>query len=169
MWHFMQNGYVMKTLRGVHLPQTVVDLIPECVARESHVIAVALHDEVLTVACPVETFSIKDAVRVESILARKIHWLHVPRDEISEAINRHYVVDGSIVECGWEFRFRCPQRWRDLAPTNDESVRFCCVCSRNVYACHNESMVQEHSSQGRCVAIMQDSFGGYELIGDVAL
>ena len=156
----------MKTLRDVNLPKTVVDTIPESVARECSVIAVALTQDVLMIACPEESFGPCDQERVQYILDRRISWLRLPRAEIVDAIQRHYVVDGTIDDCGWSMRYQCPQRWRDLIPTHDDAVRYCNVCDRNVHACYTDESVAAHAEKGHCVAIM-DGFGGVELIGDV--
>ncbi|MCR9211544.1 MAG: hypothetical protein NXI28_25245 [bacterium] len=156
----------MKTLRDVNLPKTVVDTIPESVARECSVIAVALAQDLLTIACPDDSFGPRDEERVRFILDRPISWLRLPRSEIADAVQRHYVVDGAINDCGWTMRYQCPQRWRDLAPTDDEMVRHCNVCDRNVHACYTDESVAAHADKGDCVAIM-DGFGGVELIGDV--
>ena len=155
----------MKTLRDAYLPKTVVGIIPECVARERCVIAVALTKEALIVACPNESFGIVDEERVEFILDRRITWLRMPRSEIADAIQRHYVDDGAINDCGWQMRFQCPQRWRDLIPTDADAIRHCNVCDRDVYACYDKESVAEHAAKAHCVAIM-DGFG-FELIGDV--
>jgi hypothetical protein len=156
----------MKTLRDVNLPKTIVDTIPESVARECSVIAVAFSRDVLIIACPDECFDARDEERVRYILNRPISWLRLPRSEISDAIQRHYVVDGAIDDCGWRMRFQCPQRWRDLIPTDDDAIRYCNVCDRSVHACYTDESVAEHAAQSHCVAIM-DGFGGVELIGDV--
>jgi len=156
----------MKTLRDINLPKTIVDTIPESVARECTIIAVALSKNILTIACPDDSFGDRDQERVQYILERPISWLRLPRMEIVDAIQRHYVVDGAIQDCGWTMRFQCPQRWRDLALTDDDAVRYCNVCERKVHACYTDDAVTAHAALGHCVAIM-DGFGGVELIGDV--
>jgi hypothetical protein len=126
---------------------------------------VALRRDSVTVACPDDSFEAHDQERIRFILNRPISWLRLPRSEISDAIQRHYVEDGAINDCGWTLRFQCPQRWRDLVPTDDNGVRYCNVCDQNVHACYTDAAVAAHANKGHCVAIM-DGFG-VELIGDV--
>jgi hypothetical protein len=156
----------MKTLRDVNLPKTVVDTIPESGARDCTIIAVALGPDSLMIACPDDSFDSRDRERVCYVLDRPISWLQLPRAEITDAIQRYYVEDGAITDCGWTMRYQCPQRWRDLAATDVGSTRYCNVCNRNVYACYTDDGVAAHAKKGDCVAIM-DGFGGVELIGDV--
>jgi hypothetical protein len=58
----------------------------------------------------------------------------------------------TIQNCGWEFKFQCPQKWRMLAATADKKVRFCKVCSRDVHRCFSDAQVIEQMAMGHCVA-----------------
>jgi uncharacterized protein (TIGR02996 family) len=35
--------------------------------------------------------------------------------------------------CRVAFQFECPKQWEKLTPTDDEQVRFCETCKKNVY------------------------------------
>lgn len=58
-----------------------------------------------------------------------------------------------IEGCTWEFKVQCPLNWAQLVSTDDEDVRVCEVCLRNVYRCHSEVELERHAQQGHCVAI----------------
>ena len=58
-----------------------------------------------------------------------------------------------IANCKVEFAFQCPERWTKLKKTDDPSVRFCGVCSRNVHLCSTMEEVHHHASKGDCIAI----------------
>jgi len=145
----------MKTLRDVYIPKSVVDFIPECIARERAVIAVALHEQELVVACAYESLESFDQQHLPYILNLPVSYIRLPRSEIIDAINRSYVEDGTIDGCAESLRYQCPQRWRDLAPTEDASVRFCNVCNFRVHACDTRERATEYVAAGSRVAIMR--------------
>lgn len=148
-----------------NIPESVVNLIPESLARESDIIAVNCSSHFLTVACPNESFGPHQEEKILFILDRKIQWERHPRCDIQKTIDRHYGVSGGVENCEWRFRYQCPHRWRNFAITDDDMVRFCPVCSRNVYLCIDDAAVMLHANLGHCIA--KDDGFGLELIGDV--
>ncbi len=58
----------------------------------------------------------------------------------------------TIQNCGWEFKFQCPQKWRALEATADPKIRFCEVCSKEVHRCFSDDEVIEHAALGHCIA-----------------
>ncbi len=56
-----------------------------------------------------------------------------------------------IENCRRLFRFRCPQTWDRLDPTEDVNVRFCPTCCKNVYFCETEEEIRQHA--GQCIAV----------------
>ena len=60
-----------------------------------------------------------------------------------------------IVNC--TFRYKCPMKWEQLAKTNDDVVRFCHKCSKNVYYCETDKELQLAMDKGRCVAVIVDT------------
>ena len=157
----------LMTLATRNIPESVIDLIPESLARENCVIALNCSPTIVTIAYPNDATDWYEQEKIESILGRSIRWVGYPSAEIQSAINRHYELSGGVESCHWKFRYRCPHRWRNFATTEDETVRFCPVCSRNVYLCASESEFNYHAQAGHCVAKI-DGFD-MELIGEVAI
>lgn len=56
-----------------------------------------------------------------------------------------------VIDC--EFGYRCPRDWDALAPTANQNVKYCQVCTREVYFCGNQQELDEHARAGHCVAI----------------
>jgi len=71
------------------------------------------------------------------------------------------VSDPEIEGCGkstrevWRprFDFVCDKTWADLKPTDDNNVRHCESCSKNVHFCDNLADAREHSQEGHCIAV----------------
>jgi uncharacterized protein (TIGR02996 family) len=58
-----------------------------------------------------------------------------------------------IENCGLRFRFRCPQRWDRLKPTELPLVRHCDRCREQVFYCGTIEEAREHARLGHCVAV----------------
>ncbi len=84
-----EYGHEYIELEGKEIPQTVIEMIPESVARENTVIPLALNEEVLSVVVsdPLD-FEVLEKLRF--ILAREIEVIVSSKDEIQATINRHY-------------------------------------------------------------------------------
>ena len=84
-----QHGLNYVSLGEVAIPPSVVELVPESVARENVILPLAEEDGELTVIVsdPLD-FEIFDKLRF--ILNRQIEIALAPRESILEAINRHY-------------------------------------------------------------------------------
>jgi hypothetical protein len=52
-----------------------------------------------------------------------------------------------------DFSFQCPKRWEQLRPTEDEAVRFCDQCRRQVFFCTSLEVAQTHAAVGDCIAV----------------
>jgi hypothetical protein len=76
-------------LRDVVIPPAIIELIPESVARENIVLPLAQEGTVLKIVmCDLGNF---DTIqKLQFILNKDIHPLLAPREQIIEAINRHY-------------------------------------------------------------------------------
>jgi uncharacterized protein (TIGR02996 family) len=62
-------------------------------------------------------------------------------------------LDWANVEYCVKFEYRCPQRWDTLLPTDDESVRHCTLCDRDVHYCSSTGKAHQLAEAGECVAI----------------
>ena len=88
------HGCECVDLSEIVLPPSVVELIPESVARENVVLPLGEKDGVLTVALS-DPDDLDTLDKLRFILNRRIKVVLSPRDAIMEAINRHY--DGLTV------------------------------------------------------------------------
>ena len=52
-----------------------------------------------------------------------------------------------------EFRFKCPKVWHLLQPTQQEDVRHCPECDRDVHLALTEEDFRRHADEGHCVAV----------------
>lgn len=76
------------------------------------------------------------------------NWLAVVSDPEIEAC-------GKNTGAGWrlQFDFVCDKTWADMRPTDDNKVRHCEACSKNVYFCDNLADAREHSQDNHCIAV----------------
>jgi hypothetical protein len=54
------------------------------------------------------------------------------------------------------FRYRCHMEWSDLTRTQEDGIRHCSVCDKNVYLCKTEAELFVAIIENRCVAIPAD-------------
>lgn len=63
----------------------------------------------------------------------------------------------SVWRCGLRaeklFEKRCPLQWDALKPTNNQNVRFCETCEKNVYEVQSPEDFVRRSKNRECVAI----------------
>jgi hypothetical protein len=81
-------GLALLDLRELTLPQSVIELMPESVARENIVLPVAMIGQVLTVVMAEADPDVLQ--KLEFIMNRTIRPVLAPREQVIEAINRHY-------------------------------------------------------------------------------
>ncbi|MCC6123935.1 MAG: Flp pilus assembly complex ATPase component TadA [Pirellulales bacterium] len=84
-----QHGLDYVNLSEVDIPPSVVELVPESVARENAVIPLARSDDALTVIIS-DPDDYETIEKLRFILNLPIEVALAPRDSILEAINRHY-------------------------------------------------------------------------------
>lgn len=87
-------------------------------------------------------------------LERSVCVVPVRQAEMLAAIQHHFR-DVVIDECGLNggFRFRCPQEWRNMVPTEADGVRYCTQCEKPVYLCASTDEAFDHARQNHCVAV----------------
>ena len=76
-------------LTGVTIPPSVIDLVAESVARENTVIPLAYEDGAITVVTADPT-DLDTMQKLQFILNKDIRPLRSSREQIVEAIDRHY-------------------------------------------------------------------------------
>jgi len=84
-----QYGYEFVNLETMEIPRSVVEMIPESVARENSVIALGLDDDAIRVAVSnAMDFEVLDKLRF--VLNREVKVAVASKESIQAAINRHY-------------------------------------------------------------------------------
>ncbi len=83
------NGLPFINLKEVAIPPSVVELVPESVARENCVLPYAESDDALTVIMS-NPDDVETQEKLRFILDRRINIALAPRDNIQEAINKYY-------------------------------------------------------------------------------
>jgi len=58
--------------------------------------------------------------------------------------------------CENAFEFVCPRKWESLGHTESSNIRYCEVCSQNVYLCETPLEFVSQGNLGRCVAIRKE-------------
>jgi uncharacterized protein (TIGR02996 family) len=59
----------------------------------------------------------------------------------------------SIDFCALRFAYECPKQWQNLQRTENDAVRFCEVCQKQVYYCTTLGEARQRAGCGECVAI----------------
>jgi len=96
-------GFGFADLENVEIPHTLIEMVPESVARENTCIPVELKGERLIVAVP-DAMNIEVMDKLRFILNRDVELTTASRESILAAINRHYgqsdteSVDSMIME-----------------------------------------------------------------------
>ena len=58
--------------------------------------------------------------------------------------------------CENAFEFICPRKWQALGQTESPDIRYCEVCSQNVYLCGTPEEFVRLGELGRCVAVQNE-------------
>jgi hypothetical protein len=66
------------------------------------------------------------------------------------------------------FAFKCDANWDELSDTEDEDVKFCNTCQREVHFCETDEELLKAVKRNLCIAIDQPyGDGSYRFLGDV--
>jgi hypothetical protein len=58
----------------------------------------------------------------------------------------------TIRNCSPKFSFQCPKQWEELSETDSSLVRFCNLCTSNVFFCDTDADTIAHAQAGHCIA-----------------
>ncbi|MCE2810995.1 MAG: type II/IV secretion system protein, partial [Planctomycetaceae bacterium] len=83
------NHFEYVDLQSIRIPDQVIELVPESVARENKIIPVADEDDTIKVLVS-DPFDIETIEKLRFILNRKVETALAPLEHIQEAINRYY-------------------------------------------------------------------------------
>jgi hypothetical protein len=74
----------------------------------------------------------------------------------------------SIRNC--TFAFQCTAKWQQLDETEDEDIRFCNDCQREVYYCFDDDDLARCVKLNRCVAFKRncEDIDDHILLGDIS-
>ena len=82
-------------------------------------------------------------------------------------------MDLSIRNC--KFAYRCNQRWENLTITEDNNIRFCHDCEKEVHRCLTDDELVRSVRLNRCIAITVTAHQGVkldqpvEMVGDLTI
>ncbi|WP_425617090.1 hypothetical protein NA78x_000759 [Anatilimnocola sp. NA78] len=142
---------------------SIIELVPESVARECCVLPAAADKASITLYCPDEPgFAAANFEKLRFILKMQVQFIPAERQAILQAIDRHYSQCDYIDGCELAFRFRCPRTWESLSLTKDEAIRHCPECEQLVYLCESLEQAEALGAQRKCIA-----YGGW--LGDVQI
>ncbi len=65
-----------------------------------------------------------------------------------------------------KFAYRCSAKWDDLEETDDDEIRFCNDCQKEVFFCDSDETLITFVKLNRCVAILKPN-SNERLLGDV--
>ena len=93
-----EHGRDFVNLAEVAIPENIIELVPESVARENNVLPLSEHEDSLKVIIS-DPYDIDTIEKLRFILNRKIDIALAPRDRITEAINKYYTqVEGESAD-----------------------------------------------------------------------
>jgi len=84
-----EHGRDYVDLTEVTIPETIIELVPESVARENAILPLAEEDDALKVIVS-DPYDIDTVEKLRFILNRRIEIALAPREKILEAINKYY-------------------------------------------------------------------------------
>jgi hypothetical protein len=140
--------------RLVEIPQSLLDLVGEELARSREILPYEDDGTHLTMFCPSHptygTFGESVADRIGKKIGRKVKWIPVDRDIMSQAVDERF---SEINNCPVEFSFKCPKTWHSLQVTGEARIRHCSACQSSVYWCDLASEAKKLAKEGKCIAI----------------
>ncbi len=106
--------------------------------------------------CAAEASWLRLEHRLRSAPDDELYALMVQLTELSKSVGLGFrsLVGRPVVEgCEAKLALKCPRQWDALGPSRAPGVRFCDVCSKNVYYCDDVATAQRHAWSGDCVAL----------------
>ena len=75
-----------------------------------------------------------------------------------------YLDDENVSIRNCRFAFKCDRKWDDLTETEEDEIRFCNVCEKEVHFCEDDDQLARSVKLNRCVAFLREN---EFLMGDV--
>lgn len=145
-------------LAAIPVCPAALELVPEVVAREFCVLAVAISNEMLYLILPSDIGELLSSDetgidRLRFILGREFTYDLALRDDLFPVVDLHYwSICSDIRNCDVRFQTRCPKQWVDLRPTSENAIRYCTECQQNVYFCQSSEELKLRTANNQCVA-----------------
>jgi type IV pilus assembly protein PilB len=76
-------------LRGVNIPPAIIEKVPESIARENVIIPLTEENGILQIVIS-DPSDYETIMKLQFILKKEIQPVLAPKEQIVEAINRHY-------------------------------------------------------------------------------
>lgn len=147
----------ISNIAAIEVDLRALDMMPESVARENSVLAVAVIDNGIRVIVPADEQFDDTIEKLKFILNMPIFADTSDRGAIDAAISFHYPAKYAEMEnCSPPFLFKCPKRWYDLMKTDDKNVRYCKECKQNVFLCHSADEMISRAQKSQCVALAKE-------------
>ena len=146
----------------------LLEWVPEEIARKWSVLPVAVEGDRLHLILPADSPAYPDDLHdtLSLVLGGSFTYDLAAIRDLAPLVELHYAaVHSPIALCGAELKFRCPEYWINLQPTNDVRVRHCQVCNRRVTYCTSLGEYQKLVSEHECVAYF-DSNEQVEYLGE---
>ena len=77
-------------------------------------------------------------------------------------------MSGKLTIRNCKFSYRCSAKWDDLQATDDDDVRFCNDCQKEVFFCDSDDILVAFVKLNRCIAIVKPK-SNERLLGDVLI
>lgn len=142
-------------LDRIRIEDNVFEFLPEAVARSLTALPIAIVGGTLHLAIPVDRPAATDELiaQLRFALEMPIIFGFADRMALEEAIDVHYSIRHSVVQnCPRHFLFRCSKRWEDLTRSEDDRVRHCTECDKDVHLCKTSEEISKAAGHGYCIA-----------------
>jgi len=64
----------------------------------------------------------------------------------------NYEIKTTIRNC--TFAFKCTMNWNELSETDEDSIRFCQNCQKEVFFCNTDEELAEAIKKNKCVSLI---------------
>lgn len=144
----------LTSLDGMEVSYDALDVVPRSIAFDFPALPVATTADSLHVVLPQSAQLLGQIAQLEFMFpGYRLNIDTADRALIEEAVELHYHARAAkVVNCEPVFRFRCPNRWESLEPTETNDVRYCEECDQNVYFCRSDDEIATHVELRHCVA-----------------
>ena len=149
--------------------ELALEHVPITLAARYCILPKSINDGQLDLYCLNETMvDLETQQTLEFAIGLPIRWLATDRSDLDASLLHYYPAMVALIRnCPVKFRFQCPMTWDQLKPTNNNLVRNCAGCGRDVHFCTNITEANRIGKSGGCVAFAHPEFGTF--LGEIEL